>query len=329
MTRRVAGVVLLLAVVLASLVISRIGGVRVGGTAVAAPGATVPAVGDCLGDVTGPLTIPSLGAFPPSPSSVASVGETSVTFTDCGGQHVGEVVAYRSVPGPGEGAAGTPVSDGEWCREVAAGYRSHSIWRFRSASEGLWEPSTGQRFVAILSAPVQRSWAACAVVSPGLESYVGSFVQSLADQPAPAPFGHCRSDDPIDRWVSCTSPHRVQEFGTAVTGGMSPRAAIEACRSLIEQMTGLRDVNAGGVLRVVVVGGGLVADGGADGSAAGDSGGGVGGGDFGADDSGGGFGGADARGDESELGRCRLGAVAPNQLVGTLIGIGNGPLPLA
>ena len=57
-------------------------------------------------------------------------------------------------------------------------------------------------------------------------------------------------------------------------------------------MTGLPDVNAGGVLRIQVVGGGAEAGGG-------------------------------------ERGRCQLIAVGPNRLIGTLIGIGTGTLPLA
>jgi hypothetical protein len=74
---------------------------------------------------------------------------------------------------------------------------------------------------------------------------------------------------------------------------------------LIKAMTGMPDVNAGGLLKVQVVGG----------SSAGD----LDGGDFGGA-------GWDAG---AQFGRCRLIAVGPNQLNGTLIGIGDARLPLA
>jgi len=301
MTReRLAGVLLLVAVVLGSVLFARIDGRRVAGVATAVPGATAPSVGDCVAGVAGPLTVPTRAAFPPSSLSVASVGETSVTYSDCSGEHVGEVVAYRL----------TPVTDGEpskeldnaWCQDVGAGYQSMMQWRFRGATSGLWQPSTNQRFVAILSASTEGSWGACAVLAPGLELYPGSFVESMSGQQAPPPFGLCRSGDHADRWVSCSSPHRVQEFGVAVEAGMSSREAVAACGELIKAMSGMPDVNAGGLLKVQVVGGNTEA----------------GGGDFG-----------DADLDpDSTFGRCRLIVVGPHQLTGTLLGIGANELPL-
>ena len=79
MTReRLAGVLLLVAVVLGSVLFARIDGRRVAGVATAVPRATAPSVGDCVVGVAGPLTVPTQAAFPPSSLSVASVGETSV-----------------------------------------------------------------------------------------------------------------------------------------------------------------------------------------------------------------------------------------------------------
>jgi hypothetical protein len=140
------------------------------------------------------------------------------------------------------------------------------------------------------------------VLAPGLELYPGSFVESMSGQQAPPPFGLCRSGDHADRWVSCSSPHRVQEFGVAVEAGMSSREAVAACGELIKAMSGMPDVNAGGLLKVQVVGGNTEA----------------GGGDFG-----------DADLDpDSTFGRCRLIVVGPHQLTGTLLGIGANELPL-
>ena len=83
---------------------------------------------------------------------------------------------------------------------------------------------------------------------------------------------------------------------------MSSREAVAACGELIKAMTGMPDVNAGGLMKVQVVGGNAEA----------------GGGDFG-----------DADLDpDSTFGRCRLIVVGPHQLTGTLLGIGANELPL-
>lgn len=298
--RRLGGVILLVAVLLGSLLFARIGGVPIAGNAIAVPGAGVPRVGDCLREISGPVTVPSNGAPPPT-GSVGIVGESSVTFSECGEQHVGEVVAFRMTPGStATGAAGSV-----WCTDVAQGYQSSVVWRIYGAPADLWNPVSNHEFIAILSATPEYPWAACAVLAPGMERYSGSYVESLPGfLPPPAPFGSCRTtSETSESWVPCTSPHRVQEFGVAVKAGMSSRDGVAACKELIEAMTGLPDVNAGGVLKIQVVGGGAN------------------------------IGGADSNVPSAEAeaghGRCRLIAVGPNQLIGTLIGIGTGKLPLA
>jgi hypothetical protein len=284
--------VLLIAVLLGSLLVSRVGGVRVAGGAVAVSRAETPRVGDCVREVTGSLAVASRGGFPPLPLSVVSVGETSVSFSNCSDQHVGEVAAFRRTPPAPSGGVVTGGSDTDWCGDVAEGYRDRTIWRFRDASGRHWDPVTNQRFVAILGSSSEYSWAVCAALAPGLELYSGSYLDVPAGRPAPPPFGLCRSGGNPDRRISCTSPHRVQQFGIAVQASISPPVAIDECARLVQAMTGLPDVTAGGVLRVEVVGGGAAASGG-------------------------------------DRGRCESIALGPNRLIGTLIGIGTGTLPLA
>jgi hypothetical protein len=296
--RRLGGVLLLIAAVLGSLLLTRIGGVRIGGSAIAVPGAAEPRPGDCLREVSGPLVDSSRGVFVEPPP--ASVGETSVSFSDCAEEHVGEVVAFRRPPSP-SGAVATGDADARWCHDLAMGYRSHSSERLVAASGGLWEPTADHRSIAVVSAFAEYPWGACAVLAPGLESYSGSYVQSLAGRPVPAPFGRCRSGDHADRWVSCSSPHPVQQFGVAVRAGMLPRGAVDGCRELVRVMTGMPDVNAGGLLKIQVVGGRSTPGGNVDDSTA---------------------------EKEPVFARCRLIAVGPNLLTGSLIGIGTGQLPL-
>jgi hypothetical protein len=262
--------------------------------------------------------------------SVATIGESAATFAPCSDLHVGEVVAYlslastsvttaHSAPTPGAGApsgggaadptasaAASAVSDGQWCQMVAGTYRDQTSARYGNGSDGLWRPSIGQRFVAILSAPTLDPagprWAACALMSPGLELYSGSYVRSLANLPAPAPFGLCRAGEQADQWVSCSAPHRIQDFGTTVKQGVSADKALASCRFLIQRMTRMQDITNGGLLRVDMlnfpVGTGN-------------------GGSFGTDPAGG-----------STVSTCRLSVVGSGQLVGTLIGIGDHPLPM-
>jgi len=304
-SRRLAGTGLLAIALLSLLVINGLRGVRVAGTAVAPPGLGAPAVGDCLLQLRDTSAAgPAAGR--PSAQTVGGVSEDAVTIADCGASnHLGEVVGYQQYP---QQSAVTDI-DIKWCQRVADDYRAHQLFRFKDATGGLWEPSTGQRFMTVLSRPradqQEPRWAACIVIAPHGESYAGSFLRSLADAPAPAPFGLCLAGITTQRWVSCETRHRTQEFGTGMGEPMTARAAVDACRTLIARMTGLPDITVGGLLLVEVVGGspdGIVPESG----------------DL-----------ADRRtGGLAGPGSCRLSILGEKQLVGTLIGIGTGALPI-
>ena len=320
MPRRWAGAALVVVVLLVALVGARLAGIRVAGIPYAPVRSSAPAVGDCIGLITGTAA----EGRPVTSLSVSSVGVTEVRFSDCSLPHVGEVVAFRLLTAPGLAAptsaapstaasdsssaqpsvpSTTPTttevtSDGEWCREVASGYRAHVTFKIRDVSgAGFWKPATGQRFLTILSAPSafepSARWAACAIISPGIQPYQGSYVSSLADSPTPAPFGVCRESDENPLPISCLEPHRVQEFATAMVSGQVPASLVVACGELIARMTGLPDATAGGALRVAVVPGGT---------------------------------GTDER-DASVS--CRLEVIGDRTLRATLIGVENGPLPWA
>ena len=337
MPRRWAGAALVVVVLLLALVGARLSGIRVAGTPYAPIRSSAPAVGDCIGLVTGVVA----EGRPVTSFTVNSVGINEVRFSDCSLPHLGEVVAFRLLTAPastalsssapstvkpsglssaepsGEPSAepsgqpsarpsaavttpdgGGPDSDGRWCRDVATGYRAHVTFKVRDVSgDGFWKPATGQRFLTILSAPSpfepSARWAACAIVAPGLQEYLGSYVSSLADTPTPAPFGVCRESDENPLPISCLEPHRIQEFATAMVSGQIPASLVVACGELIARMTGLPDASAGGSLRVAVVPGGT---------------------------------GTDER-DASVS--CRLEVIGDRTLRATLIGVENGPLPRA
>lgn len=286
--RRPCGVMLLIDALLGSLLIPRVGGMRIVGTV--SPIGTAPQVGACLHAATGSLAASTRGGFPPVPLSVTSVGETTVSFSDCSDQHVGEVVAVRLTPRHHSDGTIRDVSDTEWCNSIASSNRTRTIKRFSHSPDDAWKPETSLRFLAILGGYRETSWAACAVLAPGFELYSGSYISSLEGRPTPAPFGTCRSGRNPDRQVSCTSPHSVQEFAVSA-GGSSSTDVVGRCTSLVQAMTGLPDVNADGLFRVQVV---------HDSPPAGDV----------------------------YVDRCRLTVVAPHRLIGTMIGVGAGKLPL-
>ncbi len=312
MTRRALGIAVLCVALLCSILITKAGGIRVAGIAALPPGLDAPKVGDCLGSVSAPMSAGS--AAPSAAVSIDVIGETAVTFADCASEHLGEVVAFRRTPADAAGSgSATGGSDGEWCQRVALDYRSYSMYRLRDDAIGSWVPSTGQRFVAILSTPssdpAESPWAACAVVSPELEAYRGSYLASFAQGPSPAPFGLCRPDDHGERWVSCVTPHRTQVFGTITGQAVSTAANSSSCRGLIAGMTGMADISAGGALRLIVAdevppAGGTFPDGAADGSV------------------------NPATAGPTGEASCRLSVVGDAELVGTLIGVGQGRLPL-
>ncbi len=291
-------VIALLAVVVAA----RVDGTRVAGTAIAPPGLRAPHVGDCVAAFANlRQVVPALETPVPAvasddstelpPPAVGIVDETGVTFAECTGDHLGEVVAYRRMSQQWASDADRR-GDIDWCRSVAADYRAHLQWRVSDAAGSLWGPSTGQRFAVVLSAPfvdpAEPRWSACLVLPPDGETYRGSYLRSLAYGPAPAPFGRCFTDDPVESPTSCAGLHRGQEFG--VSSGPPPvtRNGIVRCRELIGAMTGMADLTGGGRLRTELVDGGTAANGAIS---------------------------------------CRLTAVGTYRLTGNLIGIGSGRLP--
>jgi hypothetical protein len=246
MPRRAVGIVLLAIVVIAAVVSARIGGVRVAGEAVAPPRLGAPAVGDCISDVTGPVSV----GLPTNSIVLSTVSEKGLRFVDCSAAHAGEIVGYRSISADTQGEYSTD----EWCRTMSAGYGANAVRHLGDVGDDGWTPTIGPRFLVILGAlPGATSfhWAACAVTSPGFEPYRGSFTGSVAQGAPPAPFGVCRQTTDSSAWASCTSPHRTQEFGT--TTSTLTKENLGSCADLITRMTGMTDITADGLLQLDLV----------------------------------------------------------------------------
>lgn len=242
------GLVLLVAVCVPAA--ARWHGFRVAGTAVVARTVVVPAVGECVVALSGPTPplLPLVFGI-----SAAVVDEPAAIFADCAGPHVGEVVAFRRVAL--DGGAG-PGPDGRWCTEVAVGYREHLRWQVAAVAAGVWTPVAAHRFVVVVGGEASDDWAACVVLAPGLERYRGSYLRSLADTAAPAPFGSCWTGAGPGRRVSCEKPHDQQVFGVLTPGA---RPTSTSCRALVQRLTAMSDPTAGGRLEVRVTDPGVVA----------------------------------------------------------------------
>jgi hypothetical protein len=303
--RQRAGIGLLVVTVLAALVVARLGGARVAGTATMTPGVKAPVVGECLVSlIDKAIATPAVGR--PASQPVSGVSEDKVRFAECtSAPRIGEVVGLQRYP-----HQSSPVeADIAWCQRVSDDHWAHENYRYREAAAGLWKPSTGQRFVTVHSRPnvdlMEPRWAACVLVAPNVEQYSGSYVRSLADAPAPSPFGLCLAGTANERWVSCADRHRTQELGEGTGAPMTARDAIETCRSLVARMTRMPDITAEGRLLLEVVGGSTDGTGGATANGT-----------------------LNPRHSSAGSASCRLTVIGEARLVGTLIGVGEDALPI-
>jgi hypothetical protein len=240
--------------------------------------------------VVGPVSI----GLPIHSITMTSVGEKGVRFSDCSDLHVGEVVGYRDARTV---STGTQTND-QWCSSVASDYQMRATVGLGGQRGESWAPVIPPRFMVILSAlsgPQAFRWAACALTSPGFELYRGSFVESMTQGSTPAPFGLCWQTDHNTAWTSCTSPHRIQEFGTTTSTVNSQTQT--SCAELIARMTGMPDITDGGLLQPDVV---------VTSTAASND---------------------DATPATAPTAKCRLSVLGHRSLVGTLLGVGNQSLP--
>jgi hypothetical protein len=252
MDRRVAGVAVLAAVIIACLLVPAIGGRRVSGTAERAHTPDPPRVGDCL------------GVFPSQPSAMGFGQAVFAAETQpCGQVNVGEVVAvvphvYFSPPTLDNG---TSVAQSLACDPFVSEYlgwssllgarqgagESSAVVQWRSADSiatGLLGPDLAQYLAS-------QRWIAC-VVYPKYGPFQGSIRGSVRDGHDADAFGSCyleTSDIAAAEGISCTEPHQTEIFGWA---NLSDQAAVlnSSCLALVRQVTGMNDPTAGGALEI-------------------------------------------------------------------------------
>ena len=177
---------------------------------------------------------------------------------------------------------------------------------------GDWRPVTTET-VGLLGPTLSQylsgqTWIAC-VVYPRVAPYAG-VVRGGASGAAAAAYGSCAGVAAQDD--SCVQPHVTEIFGVTRAIDTDQAALAASCRELVITASGMTDPTAGGALRVGVLVGGSFGDSlppAAPESASDDP--------------------AELGGDQQGQAACVVSVAGDRLLVGSLAGIGDGPLPWA
>jgi len=300
MDRRPLGIGVVLVVLTAALVTPIFSGHRIGGRAAAVEIAAQPVVGDCLLDIRR------------DPGS-AGVADGQPTVVPCTVPHHGEIITQTATmaAAPTSRSGGGQVPSLAACAKTAYWYLGvHPLdWvGQRSVSLDSWWPAFAADFGMLRPSPLQRrvgqSWVACVMTSPhGLIR--GSTAHLYGGTPRPSPIALCSPTAEIVLYesVSCDRPHATEIVGWRVADQSSAHQATfeQSCTELVGRMTGRTDTGADGALRVAVAiirsTDGLAREG------------------WGPGHSG------------PYRAACTIGTAGPRLLTGSVIGLGDAPLP--
>ena len=272
MDRRLAGALLVVAVCAAAAVVPLFGGLRVVGTARTIVLPTDPQVGDCVvAGPTGSLEVPgelSPALAPPGSSELAvSATPVLVSFQACAGQPVlGEIVGVASSPAMANHTFAAPPI-GLDCRSSGLEYAGLVAVdnRFELPDGPLDDPvswnisiDTGNRWVVpapwLLAAG--KTWSACIVTPRDGGVYQGRLADAFSGQRLPDAFGTCWDSSQVSaasRRVNCGQPHvaelisagRVQDLGTVGSAQI-----VASCTTMAARVMRRDDAGAGGELSV-------------------------------------------------------------------------------
>lgn len=327
MDRRWWGTVMVVLVFLAALIVPNLTGRRTNGTASRVPVPDPPQVGQCL-----------LGSIDLQRSALtySQVAVTAAPVGQCADANYGEVVSVTADHHDFPSTVVNRVRHPEplACQSQARGYlgwdaSSASVTGEATVSDpprgaggdpmkalGPWRP-VSTVYVGLLGPNIWQylsgqTWIAC-VVYPRAGPYAGTVRDGVAGSAAAA-FGLC-ADGPepaLQQRVSCAEPHSTEAFAATGTGEASQDVLTASCRALVAAATGMTDPTAGRELSVAVEGGGSFglsvppAIPGASSLVY-----------------------SDPRDVEPGQVSCVVGVVGDRQLVGSLTGLGGGPLPWA
>ncbi|MTD15228.1 hypothetical protein GIS00_14895 [Nakamurella sp. YIM 132087] len=212
MERRRSGGLLVLVTLLLALVVARLAAPDVTGSPVAAPFPDPPVVGQCLLQDARAGTV----ELPPE------------AYGDCGTAHFGEVLRVyedgAQVPRVAFGASSRP--DDEACDPALRGYVAigqlspgNDRGNYRTSGYEPWWPLLPGDFALIgpdtLARNAGQHWMACVVLPRAGGPYAGTVAGVYDGGTMPAAYGTCPSDSVIGvRTVPCDGPHRFELFAT-------------------------------------------------------------------------------------------------------------------
>jgi hypothetical protein len=304
MSRRLAGIVLLVLALVAVIVVPSLNGVRLAGSAVPSTFPDPPRVGDCV-----------LPPFPTSPTSSGlppEIRATAITFGSCAGPHVGEIVSVWPSRAAHDADEATGSARGPCYRQAAtfAGLQafSRSVDPFGAPSDGtvIWRPTIGfdpfHVVPGVRESNAGHSWVGCLAVPTGHRSYEGSLRAVYSTGVMPPSFASCWAGADLDRvppTLRCDEPHPAELLATGFIRERvkAPTTVIdESCLYIAGRIMRVADPTRGGKLTII----------------------------------------ADRlTGDQSSLPDaplsigCFVTATGSQQLSGSVIGLGDGPVPFA
>ena len=291
---------MLVAALLAALVVPHAIGKKIAGSAVSELIAPPPAVGTCVTAITG--TDRSARANGES-AAVASLPVATLA-PSCSGTVIGEIISMQ----PATSASVTTLDEFDQanpsCRSQVERYLGTVATTTIAGVE--WTKSIDVDAVTVgpdaHDKAAGRTWTAC-VLSTVDQTYraAGSLKSSWTTGVLPDAFGLCWAQAVVQHGVptNCTAPHRTQQIGygfiasptdsgTSIVSAAAPDVMTGGCAALAASVMKTSDPTKGGALAVMVV----------------------------------------AQVSGAPYAQCAVSVVGNRMLIGSLIGIGAGALPL-
>lgn len=283
-TRRLSGMLALVAALLMALIIPRVLEPPLAGQPSAEPPANPPPIGACILLAA----VGALGAVGGDPGALGEEWDSGTTdvvrSVPCSEPHNGEIAWSASSRSANQALAGS--YEAQWatapspaaaaaakCSEWASGYVGTGIAE-RANSLGSWLPIPPYSVSAIVRGPTadypeRLGWFACVVSSPGGESYLGSVRGDGGELGGrrPGAYATCLALGEAAvatlEYSTCGQPHRIEFMATLlVTQQMAEAGRVDVelsseelltqCRAAVSQMTGSPDPTYAGRLSVSV-----------------------------------------------------------------------------
>ncbi len=305
MDRRLAGVIVLVLVLAAATAVpAALSGLRVAGEPVPMDFGAPPQVGECL---QAPLPLGESGGL------AVEIPVTEVVLGSCAGLVGGEVVAWVPQRTVEDQEPGTSRRLRGPCFQESAQYAGLEITGRRVVAPGApasdlvrWAPTVGfdaHRLVpGAEEGAAGRTWYACVAVPIVHDTYRGSIHGAYVAGQLPPEFAICWDGTDLDsmaKVLPCAGPHTAELLSTAwvVDRSTVTRAELQSgCEAIAARVLRRDDPTAGGLLSIVldpVTRDGAVV------------------------------------GDEPQSVGCFVAANPPAQLIGTLVGLADRPVPFA